>query len=353
MDSNTELIDLRSDTVTRPDSPMVEAMCSAPLGDDVFGDDPTVSELEELPAELFGKEAAVFVPSGTMGNSIAVGVHCTPGDEVIFEALCHTYNFECGGAARLWGVQAVSIAGDRGRIPLERISASIRADDVHMPRTRLVILEQTSNIAGGCILPFDYIESVSSLCQEKGLAFHIDGARIFNASAGSGIEVARYAACSDTVMFCLSKGLGAPAGSVLVGSAETVAEARRLRKLLGGGLRQAGVLAACGLYALNHNVERLIDDHRRAGELAGRLEELDIEELQVSSPDTNMVYLAWEGEDPGRYADFSQALRADGLMVVAIPNRGIRIVFHKDVSEEAAQQAGEILTRLLRELFLE
>ena len=222
-----------------------------------------------------------------------------------------------------------------------------------MPRTRLVILEQTSNIAGGCILPFDYIESVSSLCQEKGLAFHIDGARIFNASAGSGIEVARYAACSDTVMFCLSKGLGAPAGSVLVGSAETVAEARRLRKLLGGGLRQAGVLAACGLYALNHNVERLIDDHRRAGELAGRLEELDIEELQVSSPDTNMVFLAWEGEDPGRYADFSQALRADGLMVVAIPNRGIRIVFHKDVSEEAAQQAGEILTRHLRELFLE
>ena len=353
MDSNTELIDLRSDTVTRPDAPMLEAMCSAPLGDDVFGDDPTVIELEALAAELFGKEAAVFVPSGTMGNSIAVGVHCTPGDEVIFEALCHTYNFECGGAARLWGVQAVSIAGDRGRIPLERISASIRADDVHMPRTRLVILEQTSNIAGGCILPFDYIESVSSLCQEKGLAFHIDGARIFNASAGSGIEVARYAACSDTVMFCLSKGLGAPAGSVLVGSAETVAEARRLRKLLGGGLRQAGVLAACGLYALNHNVERLIDDHRRAGELAGRLEELDIEELQVSSPDTNMVFLTWEGEDPGRYADFSQALRADGLMVVAIPNRGIRIVFHKDVSEESAQQAGEILTRHLRGLFLE
>jgi len=353
MDSNTEITDLRSDTVTRPDAPMLEAMCSAPLGDDVFGDDPTVIELEALAAELFGKEAAVFVPSGTMGNSIAVGVHCDPGDEVIFEALCHTYNFECGGAARLWGVQAVSIAGDRGQIPLEKISASIRADDVHMPRTRLVILEQTSNIAGGCILPFDYIESVSSLCREKGLAFHIDGARIFNASAGSGIEVARYAALADTVMFCLSKGLGAPAGSVLVGSTETVAEARRLRKLLGGGLRQVGVLAACGLYALNHNIERLSDDHRRAGELAGRLEELDIKRLQVSPPDTNMVFLAWEGEDPGRYAEFSQALRADGLMVVAIPNRGIRIVFHKDVDEEAAQQAGEILTRHLRELFLE
>ena len=308
-------------------------------------------ELEALAAELFGKEAAIFVPSGTMGNSIAIGVHCVPGDEVILEALCHTYNFECGGAARLWGVQAVSIAGDRGQIPLERISASIRADDVHMPRTRLVILEQTSNIAGGCILPFDYIESVSSLCREQGLAFHIDGARIFNASVGSGIEVARYAACADTVMFCLSKGLGAPAGSMLVGSAEAIAEARRLRKLLGGGLRQVGVLAACGLYALRNNVERLGEDHRRAGELAGRLRELDIEGLQVSTPDTNMVFLAWRGDDPGRYAEFSQSLRAEGLMVVAIAGRGIRIVFHKDVAEEGAQQAGEILARQLGELF--
>lgn len=351
MDSNIELIDLRSDTVTRPDAPMLEALCQAPLGDDVFGDDPCVIELEELAAQRLGKEAALFVPSGTMGNSIAVGVHCDPGDEVILEALCHTYNFECGGAARLWGVQAVSIEGDRGRIPLDEISASIRADDVHMPRTRLVIIEQTSNIAGGCILPLDYIESVSSLCRDNGLLLHIDGARIFNASAGSGIEVARYAACADTVMFCLSKGLGAPAGSVLVGSADTIAEARRLRKLLGGGLRQAGVLAACGIYALKNNVDRLSEDHRRAGELARRLEELGLEGLQVSTPDTNMVFLTWEGEDPGRYADFSKALRDAGLLVVAIPSRGIRIVFHKDADEEAARQAGEILGRHLKELF--
>ena len=330
---------------------MLEALCQAPLGDDVFGDDPCVIELEELAAQRLGKEAALFVPSGTMGNSIAVGVHCDPGDEVILEALCHTYNFECGGAARLWGAQAVSIEGDRGRIPLDEISASIRADDVHMPRTRLVIIEQTSNIAGGCILPLDYIESVSSLCRDNGLLLHIDGARIFNASAGSGIEVARYAACADTVMFCLSKGLGAPAGSVLVGSADTIAEARRLRKLLGGGLRQAGVLAACGIYALKNNVDRLGEDHRRAGELARRLEELGLEGLQVSTPDTNMVFLTWEGEDPGRYADFSKALRDAGLLVVAIPSRGIRIVFHKDADEEAARQAGEILGRHLKELF--
>ena len=288
MQSNTEVIDLRSDTVTKPDAPMLEAMCSAPLGDDVFGDDPTVTRLEELAAESLGKEAAIFVPSGPMGNSIAVGTHCSPGDEVIFESLCHTYNFECAGAARLWGVQAVSIAGDRGVIPLDSIAAAIRPEDVHMARTKLVILEQTSNIAGGCILPLDYLEAVSSLCREHGLRLHIDGARIFNASVASGVEVSSFAACADSVMFCLSKGLGAPAGSVLAGTAETIAEARRLRKLLGGGLRQAGGLAACGIYALGHNIERLGEDHRRAAELAVKLKELNLAGLRISSPDTNM-----------------------------------------------------------------
>ncbi len=351
MQSNTELIDLRSDTVTRPDGAMFEAMCKAPLGDDVFGDDPTTTELEELAAERLGKAAAVFVPSGTMGNSIAVGVHCDPGDEVILESLCHTYNFECGGSARLWGVQAVSIAGRRGMIPLERIASSIRPADVHMPRTKLVILEQTSNIAGGCILPLDYLESVSSLCRENGLLLHIDGARIFNASVGSGVEVSTYAACADTVMFCLSKGLGAPAGSMLVGPEATIAEARRLRKLLGGGLRQAGILAACGIHALKHNVDRLDEDHRHARELARKLQGLGLVGLRVSSPDTNMVFLEWEGEEPGRYAEFSDLLRSDGLLVVGLSGRGIRIVFHKDADETASQRAGEILQARLTEQF--
>jgi len=330
---------------------MLEAMCGAPLGDDVFGDDPTVTRLEEMAAERLGKEAAIFVPSGTMGNSIAVGVHCDPGDEVILESLCHTYNFECAGAARLWGVQAVSIAGDQGRIPIAEMSSAIRPDDVHMARTKLVILEQTSNIAGGCILPLDYLESVSSLCGERGLRLHIDGARIFNASVGSGIEVAKYAACADTVMFCLSKGLGAPAGSVLTGTAEAIAEARRLRKLLGGGMRQSGVLAACGIHALEHNVDRLIEDHRHAEELSGNLQGLSLHGLRVSSPDTNMVFLAWEGDEPDRYSEFASLVRSDGLLVVAISGRGIRIVFHKDADDDAAARAGEILSHRLKELF--
>ncbi|MEE3297449.1 MAG: low-specificity L-threonine aldolase [Planctomycetota bacterium] len=351
MQSNTEVIDLRSDTVTKPDAPMLEAMCSAPLGDDVFGDDPTVTRLEELAAESLGKEAAIFVPSGTMGNSIAVGTHCSPGDEVIFESLCHTYNFECAGAARLWGVQAVSIAGDRGVIPLDSIAAAIRPEDVHMARTKLVILEQTSNIAGGCILPLDYLEAVSSLCRERGLRLHIDGARIFNASVASGVEVSSFAACADSVMFCLSKGLGAPAGSVLAGTAETIAEARRLRKLLGGGLRQAGVLAACGIYVLGHNIERLGEDHRRAAELAVKLKELNLAGLRISSPDTNMVFLGWDGEDPDRYTEFSNRLRSEGLLVVGLSGRGVRIVFHKDADDDAAVRAAGILSRNLTELF--
>ena len=351
MQINTEIVDLRSDTVTKPDAPMFEAMCSAPLGDDVFGDDPTVTRLEELAAERLGKEAAIFVPSGTMGNSIAVGTHCSPGDEVIFESLCHTYNFECAGAARLWGVQAVSIAGDRGVIPLDAIASAIRPEDVHMARTKLVILEQTSNIAGGCILPLDYLEAVSSLCREHELRLHIDGARIFNASVASGVEVSSFAACADSVMFCLSKGLGAPAGSVLAGTAETISEARRLRKLLGGGLRQSGVLAACGIYALGHNIERLGEDHRRAAELAVKLKELNLEGLRISSPDTNMVFLGWDGEDPDRYTEFSDKVRSDGLLVVGLSGRGIRIVFHKDADDDAAVRATGILSRNLTELF--
>ncbi|MBN1442447.1 MAG: low-specificity L-threonine aldolase, partial [Planctomycetes bacterium] len=290
------VIDLRSDTVTRPDAAMREAMARAAVGDDVLGDDPTVQALEERAARITGKEAALFVPSGTMGNSIAIAVLTRPGDEVILESQCHSFNFECGGAARLWGVQTRPIAGERGQIPLEAIEAAIRPeDDIHEPRTRLVILEQTSNVAGGCVLPLEYLRSVGALCRKRGLAFHIDGARVFNASVASGVEVAEYAAAGDTVMFCISKGLGAPVGSLLAGSRELMEEARRIRKLLGGGLRQAGVLAACGLHALERNVERLAEDHRHARELADLIAPLAARGLEVTPPETNMVYLSWPG----------------------------------------------------------
>jgi threonine aldolase len=350
MSASTPAIDLRSDTVTRPDAPMLEAMVAAPLGDDVFGDDPTVQELEALAVEVCGTEAAVFVPSGTMGNSAAIGVHCRPGDEVVLEALCHTFNFEQAGAARLWGVQSVSIPGERGRIPIERIRSSVRHDDVHLPRTRLVVLEQTSNMAGGCVLPLDYLREVGEFCRESGLRFHIDGARVFDASVASGVPVSDYAACADSMMFCVSKGLGAPAGSVLVGGQEFIREAHRLRKLLGGGLRQGGILAACGVHALRNNVERLADDHRRAHAFAERLGSLSDRGLEISDPETNMVFVRWSGDREDRYPTAAAQLAEQGVRAVGLPQRGIRFVFHKDVDEESAQRAGEIVAATLERI---
>lgn len=343
-------IDLRSDTVTRPDAPMLEAMRTAPLGDDVFGDDPTVKELEALAAEICGTEAGVFVPSGTMGNAAAVGVHCRPGDEMVLETLCHTFNFEQAGAARLWGVQSVALDGERGCIPLERIRSSVRHDDVHLPHTGLVVLEQTSNMAGGCVLPLDYLRDVGDLCRELGLRFHLDGARLFNASVASGVPVSDYVRCADSVMFCVSKGLGAPAGSLLVGSREFVREAHRLRKLLGGGLRQGGILAACGVHALRNNVERLADDHRRARAFAGRLAPLCEQGLELADPETNMVFVGWAGGRDDRYTAAAQRLAEDGVRAVGLPQRGIRFVFHKDVDEEGAQRAGDLVAATLERI---
>lgn len=323
--------DLRSDTITRPDPAMRDAMRAAEVGDDVFGDDPTVLALEAKAVEVTGKEAALLVPSGTMANAIAIGALTRPGDEVILEANVHSYHFECGGASRLWGVQARPIPGRRGQMPLGEIEAAIRADDIHMPRTRLVVVEQTSNVSGGCVLPLSHLEEVRDMCRRHGLALHVDGARVFNASVASGVPVREYASCADTLMFCLSKGLGAPVGSILTGPAALMGEARRLRKLLGGGMRQAGVLAACGLLALERNVQRLEEDHRRARELAAALEPLRSLGLEIVEPETNMVYVSWPGKEPTRYARCLEALEALGVRAVAIPGRGIRFVFHKDV----------------------
>ena len=349
MSREPDVIDLRSDTVTRPDRAMLEFMANAPLGDDVFGDDPTAKALEERAAALTGKEAGLFLPSGTMANSAAIAVHTRPGDEVILESLCHSFHFECAGAARLWGVQLRVLPGQRGVIPVSAVEEAIRPVDIHFPTTRLVILEQTSNISGGCVLPLDYLRSVSDLAKRRGLAFHIDGARLFNAAVASGVPASEFAATADSLMFCVSKGLGAPAGSLLVGSGEFIAEARRVRKVLGGGLRQAGVLAACGLHALETGVERLAEDHRRARETAATLVRFRPRGLDIEEPETNMVFLRWPGKDRGedkgdaRYREFVERLRPAGLLAVPLSGRGVRLVFHKDVDDGQSGRAAEIL----------
>jgi threonine aldolase len=343
-------IDLRSDTVTRPDAAMYRAMVEAPLGDDVFGDDPTVRRLEERAAELLGKAAALFVPSGTMGNTIAVAVHCRPGEEMVLERSSHTYNFEGGGAARLWGVQPVPLdsPGGDGCIPPAAIRAAIRPADVHLCRTRLVVLEETHNLSGGRVLPIEYIAEVGRLCRSAGLALHLDGARIFNAAVALKRPVREIAAGADSVMFCVSKGLGAPAGSLLSGSPEFIQEARRVRKCLGGGMRQAGVLAAAGLHALDHNVERLEEDHLHARWLGEPLAALAGVRVRPWPVETNMVYLDLL-ESPGAAARLVERLRRAGVLSVQL-GESVRFVFHKDVSGEEARSAVEKIRSAILEI---
>ncbi|MBI4606964.1 MAG: low-specificity L-threonine aldolase [Planctomycetes bacterium] len=340
-------IDLRSDTVTRPDEAMYEALREAPLGDDVFGDDPTARRLEERAAELLGKEAALFVPSGTMGNSIAIAVSTRPGDEAIVEASAHSVLFEVGGAARLWGVQMLPLAGEGGAVPVEAIRAAVKPRDIHIPRTRLVILEQTSNLAGGRILPLPYLREVGELRRELGLGFHLDGARLFNAAVATGVPARDFAACADTVMFCLSKGLGAPAGSVLTGPRAAIDEGRRVRKLLGGGLRQAGILAACGLHALERNVARLAEDHANARALAEAVRAAGIPGVEATPPDTNMVYVRVRGAGPEDYRRRVQDLRERGVLALAVLGKALRLVFHKDVTAEEGRRAARVLLEVL------
>ncbi len=333
-------IDLRSDTVTRPDAAMYRAMCDAPLGDDVFGDDPTVKRLEERAAGLLGKEAALFVPSGTMGNAIAVAIHCRPGDEMIVERTSHTYNFECGGSARLWGVQAVPVDSPEGngRLPPAAIRAALRRDDVHLPRSRLVVLEQTHNLSGGRVLPLAYVEEVAAVCRSAGLALHLDGARIFNAAVALGIAAAELARAADTVMFCVSKGLGAPAGSLLCGPQALIKEARRIRKLLGGGLRQVGVLAAAGLHAIENNIEALARDHEHARALGEALAGIGGIRIRPWPVETNMVYLDPPAEPSDAADRIGESLKGRGISAVKL-GPSFRFVFHRDIDPLAAREA--------------
>jgi len=265
------MIDLRSDTVTKPSPAMREAMAQAEVGDDVFGEDPTVNRLQEVAARLLGKEAALFVPSGTMGNQLCVRLHTRPGDEIIVEAGAHVVRYESGAAAGLSGVQTHWLPGTRGILEADQIEAAIRPPDYHNPPTTLICLENTHNRGGGTIYPLETTKAIRKVAEARGIAMHLDGARLFNAVVVTGVPAAEYARHFETVTFCLSKGLGAPVGSLICADRERVVKLRRLRKMFGGGMRQAGILAAAGLYALEHNIARLAEDHAHAKRLAEAL----------------------------------------------------------------------------------
>lgn len=334
--------DFRSDTVTRPSAGMRAAMASAEVGDDVFGDDPTVKRLEARVADIIGKEAGLFVPSGTQSNLIGLMTHCERGDEYIVGQQAHCYRWEAGGAAVLGSIQPQPLenAAD-GTIALADIEAAIKPDDPHFARTRLLALENT---IGGKILPTDYVQAATALARKHGLACHLDGARAFNAAVALGVPLAQLAQPFDTVSVCLSKGLGAPVGSVLVGSQATIARARRWRKMLGGGMRQAGILAAAGLYALEHNVDRLAEDHANARTLAEGLAKLP--GLTVTAPDTNIVFVNVEASIA---PVFAAHLAQHGIGVVsAYGATRQRWVTHLDVDAKAVDDALSIASQFLQ-----
>ncbi|MGA6104760.1 low-specificity L-threonine aldolase [Pseudomonas solani] len=331
------VIDLRSDTVTQPTPGMHDAMQAAPLGDDVYGEDPTVNRLEATLAERLGFEAALFVPTGTMSNLLGLMAHCERGDEYIVGQQAHTYKYEGGGAAVLGSIQPQPIDGEAdGSLDLAKVEAAIKQDDFHFARTRLLALENTMQ---GKVLPLAYLAAARELTRRRGLALHLDGARLYNAAVKLGVDAREITQHFDSVSVCLSKGLGAPVGSVLCGSAALIAKARRLRKMVGGGMRQAGLLAAAGLYALDHQVQRLADDHANATRLGAGLAELG---YSVEPVQSNMVYV-----DLGSQAPAAKAFMAErGIVLSAAPR--LRMVTHLDVDAAGIERVIEAFAEFRR-----
>jgi len=338
-------IDLRSDTVTRPTAAMRRAMAEAEVGDDVLGEDPTVQALQRRTAEVLGKEAALFVPSGTMANQIAVGVHTAPGDELLCDPTAHIYVWEGGGIARLWGATTRTVDGHHGLLSRAALEGKTRPEDGHYVRSRLVCLENTHNRGGGHIYPIAAVAEIAAWTREHGLALHLDGARLMNAVVASGIAARDWARHFDTVSICFSKGLGAPVGSAIAGSADAIRKAHRLRKVLGGGMRQAGIIAAGALYALEHNVARLAEDHANAQVLARAVAATEGLALESGTVETNLVWIA---VDPalGTAPDVAAKLRAAGVLVSALGPQVLRACTHLDVSREDVEYAAEQIQRV-------
>ena len=341
--------DFRSDTVTRPTPLMRLAMAQAEVGDDVYGEDPTVNRLEDQAAELLGKEAALFVTSGTMGNLLAVLAVCERGAEVIMGRQGHTFLHEAGGVSVLGGVSMHTIPNQAdGTLALKDLHGALRnPTDFHEPISRMVILENTQNACGGMPLSPDYCYSVAAFAREHGLVLHIDGARIFNAAVALGLPASELVRSADSITFCLSKGLCAPVGSVLCGNREMIAKARRLRKMLGGGMRQAGILAAAGIVALDHMIERLAEDHQRARRLADALREVPGLRIDKGTPYTNMVYLALEPSVRQNAEEIVPLLAEQGVLIGDTGERTFRLVTHNDVDDDAVQACVQAFTRVM------
>jgi len=348
MSFDNGLIDLRSDTVTQPTPAMRAAMASATVGDDVFGDDPTVLRLQEMAAAMTGQQAALFVASGTMANLVAVLTHCSRGAEAILGNKSHMFLNEVGGLAAVAGVQACTVPNQAdGSLSLDDIADNIRDEDVHHPRTRLVCLENTQNVCGGLPLSPGYVRQVAALAHGRGLKLHIDGARLFNAAVAQGVSAAELAGPADTVMFCLSKGLSAPIGSLLCGPSNFIDEARRNRKMVGGGMRQVGVVAAAGIVALETMIERLEDDHANARLLAQGLAEIPNMEVETPTPATNMVYLRLRSGAPYGPLELARRARPHGLVLDLDPSPRMRLVTHYWVSTADVRKAVSVMRELL------
>ncbi len=340
------LIDMRSDTVTRPTAAMREAMFKAEVGDDVMGEDPTVNALQERAAALFGKEAALFVASGTQANQISIKAYTQPGDEVIADAICHPVRSELGASALISGVQVAMIATERGVYTREQAAALIRSSNWMQPKSALLWVENTHNAGGGTVFPLAALDDLRALSQERGMPLHIDGARIFNAVVASGIKPAEWGKRCDSISFCLSKGLGCPVGSMLMGSKDFIARARRLRQIYGGGWRQAGILAAAGLYALDHHVERLAEDHANAKLFAKLVSAIEGLRLVYDDTQTNLVFL--DVAPSGFTAEeVNQRLRQRGIALAMRGGTTFRAVTHIDVTRLDVERVAAVLKKAL------
>ena len=334
------MIDFRSDTVTKPSPQMLECMFTAKVGDDVFGEDPSVNELESLAASMFGLEAGLFCPSGTMTNQIAIKAHTQPGDELICDKMSHIYQYEGGGIAFNSGCSVKLIDGDRGRITADQVKAAINPDDVHKPNTSLVSLENTANRGGGSCYNFTNIQEIKEVCLQNNLKLHLDGARIFNALIAKNETAKQYGEIFDTISICLSKGLGTPVGSVLLGPKDFIKKARRIRKVFGGGMRQAGFIAAAGIYALQNNIDRLSIDHEHATQIAEVLSKKDF--IGALLPvETNIIIFEVKGRFTAQ--QLSAKLKEHNVLAIAISPTQVRIVVHLDITPAMVAETIQVI----------